>query len=121
MVLEEYTCRMCYAIVFLSMGANSQELHIDRRCRVRHFVQLVAYVHYYGQNVPYWDEWELNLDIAQKTVTGNLQLADLFTQHSAHRSVFTFAVIALNTALFRWDLRIDMYVSVALSWDWILP
>jgi hypothetical protein len=78
-------------------------------------VVLLVYVQRYGENVPFLDEWVTSLSIAEHTRQGNLSLHELFRQHVAHRIVFTNAVTAINTVLFDWNIKLEMFLNVALA------
>lgn len=78
-------------------------------------IHLVAYVAKFGDNAPYWDEWDVSLPLAEKSITGTLTVDDIFTQHNAHRIVFTNLTTALNASLFGWNLKLEMFWSVLLA------
>ncbi len=67
-----------------------------------------------GQNYPVQDEWS-GATVAIKTVKGSLTLSDLFQQHNEHRIAPSEIVTALVTLTTRWNLRVEMLVSVGLG------
>jgi hypothetical protein len=75
----------------------------------------VLTVHQGGQNLPFFDQWETSTDIALGSVSGSLQLRDLFVQHMEHRIVFTNLVDALLARYADWNLVLGMYFNIALA------
>jgi hypothetical protein len=69
----------------------------------------------HGQNVPFQDEWVDPVDIALRTAEGRLTVGDLFRQYNDSRTVFTYALTAVSTAVAGWSLKLEMFASMALA------
>ncbi|MCS7069998.1 MAG: hypothetical protein NZM00_00715, partial [Anaerolinea sp.] len=65
-----------------------------------------------GVNVPYLDEWLDSAEIAIATARGQLQPYHLFLQNNEHRQLFTNIISAVLTPLSRWDIRIQMILTI---------
>jgi hypothetical protein len=72
-------------------------------------------VAHHAQNVPFWDEWHDQMDIALKTVEGSLTVGDVLQQHNDGRVVFTNLLTALSARLAGWSLKLEMAVSLVLA------
>jgi hypothetical protein len=74
---------------------------------------VVAYVVYFGVNVPFWDDWALApyLTLAQ---THQLTAAALFAQHNEERIFFPRLVMMAIAAVTNWNLTGQMF-AYALS------
>jgi hypothetical protein len=69
----------------------------------------------HAQNVPFWDEWADPLEIAIKTVEGELTLGDLLRQYNDSRPFFSNLLTALSARVAGWSLKLQMAASVAVA------
>ncbi len=67
------------------------------------------YVHLYGVNVPYNDEWTL-VPLFEKLSSGTLTVADLFAQHYEHRIFFPRIAMLLLGAITSFNTVATMYL-----------
>lgn len=68
-----------------------------------------AYVHEYGVNVVFRDQWEM-VTLFRKSSSGTLTVSDLWAQHNQHRSFFPrIAMLALGNFT-RWNNIAEMYL-----------
>lgn len=74
-----------------------------------------AYVHEWGRDVPFWDEWERSARLAVLAADGTLTLDDVLRTHNEHRLLFSALITVASVHLTGWSLVDEMYVSVALS------
>ena len=75
----------------------------------------LAYVHQWGRDVPFWDEWERSARLAVLAADGTLTLDDVLRTHNEHRLLFSALITLASVRLTGWSLVGEMYVSVALS------
>lgn len=68
----------------------------------------------FGVNVPYSDQWELVL-LLQKSQGAGVALGDLWAQHGEQRMVFPRLVMLALAPLTNWNIRAEMYLSLALA------
>ena len=69
----------------------------------------------FGVNVPFWDDWELArplIRLANGSVPGWTELA---SQHNEHRMLFPRLVMLPLASVTRWNVHVNMVVSVALA------
>ncbi|MGQ9908319.1 MAG: hypothetical protein ACUVS2_05735 [Candidatus Flexifilum sp.] len=76
---------------------------------------VIQYVSRNAANVPYMDEWLDSAEIAIKTAQGRLTLSDFFLQNNEHRQLFTNLVSAALVPLTRWDLRVQIGLTIATA------
>jgi hypothetical protein len=77
-------------------------------------VAVVSAMATYGLNIPFYDQWDISLEVASATADGRLSLGLLLQQHGDHRILFTNMTTALVTALADWDLRIERLLLLLL-------
>lgn len=75
---------------------------------------LFYFVHRYGVDVPWWDEWDTFLIPVQLFDSGRLTFAALFAQYNDHRMFFPRLITLANAMLFHWNRTAEMYVTVVL-------
>lgn len=78
-------------------------------------VYLLTYITTYSDNAPWWDEWDISLNVVVNTLDGSLSLEQLFAQHNSHRIAPTNVLTAINAILFRWELRFEILFNAALT------
>lgn len=72
------------------------------------------FVHSYGVNVPWEDEWRFVTPLFEKWDAGTLSFWDFWAQHSEHRIVFA-RMLEFGLALISdWNVVLEMYVSQVL-------
>jgi hypothetical protein len=81
-----------------------------------HVALIMLAIAKYANMIPVADEWHaaMNSAVAIKVMQGTLTLNDIFANYNGHRLPLTLALTALNTALFRYDPRLEMLVTAAL-------
>ncbi|MDW8299000.1 MAG: hypothetical protein RML95_06650 [Anaerolineae bacterium] len=69
-----------------------------------------------GNKIPIADEWHprLNADLAVRIANGQFNVDDLFATYRGHRLLTSLSLTALNTLLFRYDPRFEMWISAGL-------
>jgi hypothetical protein len=75
---------------------------------------LFYFVHRYGVDVPWWDEWDTLLIPVQLFDRGRLTLSALFAQYNDHRMLFPRLIALADAMLFHWNRTAEMYVTVVL-------
>jgi len=75
---------------------------------------LFYFVHRYGVDLPWWDEWDALLIPLQLFDSGRLTFTALFAQHNEHRMLFPRLITLANAMLFHWNRTAEMYVTVVL-------
>lgn len=78
-------------------------------------VVALAYVHRWGRDVPFWDEWDRSAHLAVLAADGTLTFDDVFRAHNEHRLLFSAIVTVANAHLAGWSLVGEMYLGIALS------
>lgn len=73
-------------------------------------VAALCFVHTYGTNVPFLDEWHFAADHFTKWCEGTLTIADLWKQHHEHRIVFPRLLWLLVACLTRYHTVAFLYV-----------
>jgi hypothetical protein len=68
----------------------------------------------HGENVPFWDEWNL-VALFQKQDGGRLGLGDFLAQHNEHRPVVPRTADYVTAHLTSWDLRVELYRNFAVA------
>ncbi len=82
-------------------------------------VSLIAFhtlyfIHFYGVDVPFWDEWSF-ADFAKTVDTGGpFWNNPHFLQHNEHRPFFPCLILAIDILLFSWNTIHLMYFGWAL-------
>lgn len=112
----------------LTLRSNSQLSSLNmlmHRLRIRELVivvftlllavQAASFIALRGENVPYWDEWGVSLDLALKARDGEPFLQDLFKQHVNHRIVFTNLQTVISAKLLQWNLHAELLVLFLLA------
>jgi hypothetical protein len=74
---------------------------------------LLLYVHLFGRNVFWWDDWDL-VPLIQKTMEGKLTIPDLFVQHNEHRMLFPYVAMLVIGGVTRYNTVALMFFSWAL-------
>ena len=72
------------------------------------------FVHSYGVNVPWEDEWRFVTPLFEKWDAGTLSFWDFWAQHSEHRIVFAGMLEVGLGLISDWNLVLEMYVSQIL-------
>lgn len=72
------------------------------------------FIHRYGIDVPFWDEWDAFAIPLQRLHQGTLDFATLSGQFHEHRPVFPRLLTLANATLFHWNRTVEMYVTAAL-------
>jgi hypothetical protein len=75
---------------------------------------LFYFIHRFGIDVPWLDEWPHFVPLLQQLDQGTLKLSGLFDQVMEHRPVFPRLLTLANAALFHWNRTVEMYVTAAL-------
>ena len=83
-------------------------------CNVLPAFLLFYFVHRYGVDVPWWDEWDALLIPVQLFDSGRLNFAAVFAQYNDHRMFFPRLITLANAMLFHWNRTAEMYVTVVL-------
>ncbi|HUB93406.1 MAG TPA: hypothetical protein VMB52_02790 [Verrucomicrobiae bacterium] len=75
----------------------------------------------FGQNVPFWDEWEL-VPIFQHLHAGHFYWHDFWQQHNEHRIVLPTLILVGLAYLTHWNIQTECVLSllVATASFWIL-
>jgi hypothetical protein len=68
----------------------------------------------YGQNVPYWDQWEL-VPLLAADADGSLTFASLWAQHNEHRFLLPRLLMIGLARLTSWDVRAEMVASLLIA------
>lgn len=68
----------------------------------------------FGVNVPYLDQWDL-INLLAAMHNGGLGWDDVFRQHNEHRMVFPKLVMLGLASVTRWNIVVELMVSVALA------
>ena len=76
-------------------------------------ILIVVLIARYAVNVPVGDEWAL-VPLFEKWHSHQLTFADLYQQHNEHRIVVSKLIFLAFAQLTNWDLRAEMFFSVAL-------
>ncbi|BDA75738.1 hypothetical protein CAL7716_099040 [Calothrix sp. PCC 7716] len=76
-------------------------------------ISVLFFVYIFGVNVPFWDEWVLP-SFFQKVISGHANILDFFAQHNEHRIFFPRILFLLNSFISKWDVKIQMYLSILL-------
>jgi hypothetical protein len=74
---------------------------------------LIAAIKQYAVNVPFGDEWQM-IPLFAKWHAHALTFHDLYEQHNEHRILFPKLIFLAFAALTHWNLRAEMFFSVAL-------
>jgi hypothetical protein len=75
---------------------------------------LFYFVHRFGVDVPWRDDWYGFLTPLQQFDQGTLGFSALFAQHMEHRPLFPRLLSLANAVLFHWNRTVEMYVTAAL-------
>src|SRR5437588_7241732 len=78
-------------------------------------LHLTYLVRHYAVEVPTLDDWEM-ASLIVDAHTGHLKWADIFAQQEEARTVLPKLVFILSTADGHWDVRDQMFLSVACCW-----
>ncbi|MBW4604818.1 MAG: hypothetical protein KME29_36000 [Calothrix sp. FI2-JRJ7] len=76
-------------------------------------ILVLLFVDFFGVNAPFWDEWALPY-FFQKVISGNANISDFFAQHNEHRILFPRILFLLNSFISKWNVKIQMYLSIFL-------
>jgi hypothetical protein len=68
------------------------------------------YVHQFGVNVPYWDQWWF-VPLFEKLSTGTLGMSDLWFQNNEHRILFPRIVMLLLGDITKYNNVAEMYLT----------
>jgi hypothetical protein len=72
------------------------------------------YVHRFGVNVPYHDQWA-EIPLFRKLISGRLELSDLFALHNEHRIFFPRVVMLLMGVSTAYNVVAEMYFIQACA------
>lgn len=75
---------------------------------------LVGFVAFHGVDVPYWDQWLL-VPLMEDFHEGQLEVADLWAQHAAHRIFFPRLVFLSLAGVSGWNIRWELALNVVLA------
>lgn len=100
-------------MVALNISGHFSNAWIGRCLPLLPVALIIGCIAHYGVNVPFADDWDLS-SFVSKAVHHKLHLKHLLEQHNEHRIFFLKLVVAAQTWLPHWDLRIQMFVSVVL-------
>ena len=78
------------------------------------FLLGLHFVHSYGVNVPWEDEWAYVTPLFEKWDAGTLSFWDFWAQHSEHRIVFGRMLEFVLGLLSGWNVVLEMYASQIL-------
>jgi hypothetical protein len=76
-------------------------------------ISLLGWINHYAVNVPLGDEWAL-VPLFEKWNSHQLTFHDLYQQHNEHRIPIPKLIYLAFAHLTNWDLRAEMFFSVAL-------
>lgn len=76
-------------------------------------ISLLGWISHYAVNVPLGDEWAL-VPLFEKWDSHQLTFHDLYQQHNEHRIPIPKLIYLAFAQLTNWDLRSEMFFSVAL-------
>lgn len=76
-------------------------------------ILLIGWISHYAVNVPSGDEWVM-VPLFEKWHNHQLTFRDLFQQHNEHRIPIPKLIYLAFAELTNWDLRAEMFFSVAL-------
>ncbi len=75
----------------------------------------LAFIHAYGVNLPFWDDWNLGRYVIL-SAAGKLALPDLLTaKHNEHLVGVSFALMLLHHLATDYDTKSILYLSAALQ------
>ena len=77
-------------------------------------VLLFYFVHRFGVDLPWWDEWDALWVPLQEFDQGRLGVSTLLMNHMEHRPLFPRLLTLANAALFHWNRTAEMYITAAL-------
>ncbi len=75
---------------------------------------LFYFIHRFGVDLPWRDEWEGFVVPLQQLDQGTLRISGLFAQFNEHRPFFPRLLTLANAALFHWNRTAEMYATAAL-------
>jgi hypothetical protein len=78
-------------------------------------IQIGVYLRGYLVNLPWWDEYDVSVIIAEKTATGTLTPHDLLLQQNEHIIVFTNLITAFSTHFLHWYVPLGSWISFGLA------
>jgi len=78
-------------------------------------IWLVIFVERYASPLPIWEEWTVKGLPAYLLKTGGFTFDALIQQHFEHRLLLTRALTLVNTALFNWDMKLEIYANLLLA------
>ena len=106
--------RRTASMVALNISGRFSNPWLGRCASLLPVALITACIAHYGVNVPFADDWDLS-SFVSKAVHHKVQLRHLLQQHNEHRIFFLRLVVAAQAWLLpQWDLRTQMFLSVAL-------
>lgn len=78
-------------------------------------IWLVFFVERYASPFPIWEEWTVKGLPAYLIKTGGFTFDELIRQHFEHRLLLTRLLTVVNTALFNWNLKLEIYANLLLA------
>ena len=77
-------------------------------------VSIAYFVHNYGINVPFWEQWKL-VDLLEKAYAGEVALTDIWAQNSEHRAFFPLLIMLALAFLTDWNIMYELYTNLILA------
>lgn len=74
------------------------------------FLMYVWYIHQFGVNVPYWDEWSI-IKIVTTPLKSLVNLPLLWSQHNENRMLFPNVLFIIISNATNFNTKTEMYVS----------
>lgn len=72
------------------------------------------YIHMYGVNIPYWDQWDTVPIFLEKLYNSKLTFFDLLAQHNESRPFFPNVVMIILAKFTHYNVLYEMYFMYAL-------
>jgi hypothetical protein len=77
-------------------------------------VLAVLYIHAFGVDVPFWDQFEF-VPVIDRYFTGTLSFRDLTVQHNEHRLLFPRILMLFTAVATNYNVKAEMYLSWACT------
>lgn len=76
---------------------------------------MIIYISIASSNVPIMDYWKYINALVEKSYTGGVSFADLYSNNGMHRSPFQLFIFLINVKVFHYNTQIAMYLGVVVS------
>ena len=77
------------------------------------FVLMLAYIHKFGTNIPFMDDWN-NVRLVSDYISNSITVPALFHQHNESIMFFPKVLTLLISALTHFNIKTEMYVSASI-------